>query len=51
MNKLQFVTLWDTDETNRIFTDMDNTRTQDTFSQVKTETVMAYVKVLFVVHN
>lgn len=51
MNKLQFATLWDTDETNRIFTDMDNTRTQDTFSQVKAETVTACVKVLFVVRN
>jgi len=30
---------------------MDNTRTQDTFSQVKAETVMACVKVLFAVHN
>lgn len=30
---------------------MDNTRTQDTFSQVKAETVMACVKMLFVVCN
>lgn len=41
-----FVTQWDAGETNRISTAMDNTRTQDAFSQVKAEAVMARVEVL-----
>lgn len=42
----QFVTQWDAGETKRISTAMDNTRTQDAFSQVKAEAVMARVEVL-----
>lgn len=42
----QFVTQWDAGESNRVFTAMDNTRTQDAFSQVWAEVVMAHVEVL-----
>lgn len=42
----QFVTQWDAGETNRVSAAMDNTRTQDGFSQVKAEAVMAGVEVL-----
>lgn len=42
MNELLFATLWDTDETNRISPDMDNTRTAETFSQVKAQSVLGW---------
>ncbi|KAM4762836.1 uncharacterized protein ACIQIH_015741 isoform 2-T2 [Cyanocitta cristata] len=48
MNKLHFAALYDTDETNRISPDMDNTRTPDTFSQLSQEKIL---KIMNMVKN
>lgn len=44
----QFVTQWDAGESNRVFTAMDNTRTQDAFSQLSQEKIL---KIMNMVKN